>query len=63
MQQEIAELKETLQYIDNFLKGAPKGGLKIQQRLEKTYYYHQYKKDETDANNKKYIKKYIVSDE
>ncbi|MDD6038331.1 MAG: hypothetical protein PUD20_06010 [bacterium] len=54
---EITELKQMLRAINEYLKHAPKGGLKIQQRLGNTYYYHQQKSDETSVYIKHYISK------
>ena len=51
----IAELKHTLEKIEKYLSNAPEGGLKIQNRCGKTYYYHQYKNIETGL----YVKIYI----
>ena len=51
----IAELKHTLEKIEKYLSNAPEGGLKIQNRYRKTYYYHQYKNIETGL----YVKIYI----
>ena len=51
----IAELKHTLEKIEKYLSNAPEGGLKIQNRSGKTYYYHQYKNIETGL----YVKIYI----
>lgn len=46
-----------LRSINEYLKHAPEGGLKIQQRLGNTYYYQQQKSDETSAYIKHYISK------
>lgn len=46
-----------LRTINEYLKHAPEGGLKIQQRFGNTYYYHQQKSDETGAYIKHYISK------
>ena len=54
---EIRELKQMLCAINEYLKHAPKGGLKIQQRMGNTYYYHQQKSDETGTHIKHYISK------
>ena len=43
--------------INEYLKHAPKGGLKIQQRMGNTYYYHQQKSDKTGTHIKHYISK------
>ena len=43
--------------INEYLKHAPEGGLKIQQRMGNTYYYHQQKSDETGTHIKHYISK------
>ena len=51
----ISELKHTLEKIEKYLSNAPEGGLKIQNRCGKTYYYHQYKNIETGL----YVKTYI----
>ena len=56
VQERIIELKKVLGTIENELIHAPEGSLKIQKRQEKTYYYHQIKKDG------KYIKEYIKRD-
>lgn len=39
------------------MEQAPEGGLKIQQRCGKTYYYHKYKSSETNTMKKQYIRK------
>ena len=54
---EIRELKQMLCAINEYLKHAPEGGLKIQQRMGNTYYYHQQKSDETGTHIKHYISK------
>lgn len=55
IKKKIAELKHTLEKIEKYLSNAPEGGLKIQNRCGKTYYYHQYK----DAGKASYVKSYI----
>lgn len=51
----ISELKHTLEKIERYLAQATDGGLKIQNRCGKTYYYHQYKNKATGI----YVKSYI----
>ena len=51
----MKELQRILDVINAFLEKAPAGYLKIQQRQGKTYYYHQYCDDSTNATYKKYI--------
>lgn len=53
IQQKITELNKILDLINAKLKDSPEGSLKIQNRLGKTYYYHQLKE------NGKYVKYYI----
>ena len=51
----IKELTKILKDISLFLKNAPEGCLKIQQRRGKTYYYHQVFDQRTHQFNRKYI--------
>lgn len=48
-------MKQILDKIEHYLAHAPEGGLKLQKRNGKTYYYHQYKNPQSDS----YIKTYI----
>lgn len=52
---EVPQLENTLKKIDTFLNHAPEGCLKWQNKKGKTYYYHQFMKDNKWA--RRYIKK------
>ena len=47
---EIKRLEQMLKKIDDFLQQAPQGCLKWQNKGGKTYYYQQYKEEETQEN-------------
>ena len=53
----IKELTNTLKDINYFLENAPDGCLKIQQRDDKTYFYHQVFNHGTHQFGRKYIAK------
>ena len=46
-----------MDYIDRYIKNAPKGCLKTQKKSGKTYFYHQYIDPQTTREIRKYIKK------
>lgn len=54
---EVPQLENTLKKIDAFLDNAPEGCLKWQNKKGKTYYYHQFMK------NNKWIRRYIKKEE
>ena len=55
--EEVPQLENALKKIDAFLNHAPEGCLKWQNKKGKTYYYHQYMKDN------KWVRRYIKKDE
>lgn len=57
VEDEVPQLENTLKKIDTFLDNAPEGCLKWQKKKGKTYYYHQFMKDN------KWIRRYIKKDE
>lgn len=57
--EEVLRLENVLKRIDAFSSNAPEGCLKWQNKLGKTYYYHQFMND--DKWTRKYIKKDEVS--
>ncbi len=50
-------MKQILYKIEHYLAHAPEGGLKLQKRNGRTYYYHQYKNPQSDSYIKTYIDK------
>ena len=52
----VPQLENTLKKINTFLNHAPEGCLKWQNRNGKTYYYHQFMKDN------KWVRRYIKKD-
>ena len=50
-------MKQILKKIEHYLAHAPEGGLKLQKRNGKMYYYHQYKNPQSDSYIKTYIDK------
>lgn len=59
---EIIKLEKMMKKIDEFLKSAPEGCLKWQNRRGKTYYYQQYMKREEAENENKQEKEDLVFD-
>ena len=57
--EEVSKLENGIKKIDTFLNHAPEGCLKWQNRNGKTYYYHQFMKDNKWVS--RYIKKYKIS--
>lgn len=57
--EEVLRLENALKKIDTFLSNAPEGCLKWQNKSGKTYYYHQFMKD--DKWTRKYVKKSEIS--
>ena len=55
--EEAPQLEESLKKIDAFLNHAPEGCLKWQNKKGKTYYYHQFMKDN------KWVRRYIKKGE
>ena len=55
--EEVPQLENTLKKIDAFLNHTPEGCLKWQNKKGKTYYYHQYMKDN------KWVRRYIKKNE
>ena len=55
--EEVPQLENALKKIDAFLNHAPEGCLKWQNKKGKTYYYHQYMKDN------KWVRRYIKKGE
>ena len=55
--EEVPQLENALKKIDVFLNRAPEGCLKWQNKKGKTYYYHQYMKDN------KWVRRYIKKNE
>lgn len=55
--EEVPQLENILKKIDTFLDNAPEGCLKWQNRNGKTYYYHQFMKDN------KWVRRYIKKGE
>ena len=55
--EEVLKLENTIKKIDAFLNHAPEGCLKWQNRNGKTYYYHQFMK------NNKWVRRYIKKSE
>lgn len=55
--EEVPQLENALKKIDVFLNHAPEGCLKWQNKKGKTYYYHQYMKDN------KWVRRYIKKNE
>ena len=55
--EEVLRIEDALKKIDIFLKRAPKGCLKWQNKKARTYYYHQFMK------NNKWVRRYIKKDE
>ena len=55
--EEVPQLENALKKIDAFLNHAPEGCLKWQNKKGKTYYYHQYMKDN------KWVRRYIKKNE
>ena len=51
VKKEINKLEEMKEKVEAFLAKAPKGCLKWQHRRDKTYYYHQYKKEDNILKN------------
>lgn len=56
VKEEVPELENALKKINAFLNHAPEGCLKWQHRNGKTYYYHQFMKDN------KWVRRYIKKD-
>ena len=55
--EEVPQLENAIKKIDVFLNHAPEGCLKWQHRNGKTYYYHQFMKDN------KWVRRYIKKNE